>query len=76
MHVIERLPGENCWAFILLPALGQEARALQLFSWKLAERTMLSSVKGWCTVPARVNRTNRPDLAVLLGSPARCFPAL
>lgn len=75
MHMIERLPGENCWAFILLPVLGQEAKALQLFSWKLAERTMLSSVKGWLPVPPRWK-----ELADLIWpfclAPARCFPAL
>lgn len=29
---------------------------------------MLSSLKGWLSVPPRAKRTNKPDLAILFGS--------
>ena len=76
MHTLQRLPGENCWAFILPPVLGQEATALQLFSWKLAEEGH-AVVHEWVAhSPAKGEGTSKPALVTLSWLLLSCFPAL
>ena len=76
MHTLQRLPGENCWAFILPPVPGQRPQPSSFSRGNWQKRTMLSSVDGWLTVPARVRRTNKPDSVILFWLLLGCFPAL
>lgn len=76
MQTLQRLLGENCWAFILPPVLGQEATALQLFSWKLAEEGH-AAVREWVAHrPAKGEGTSKPALVTLSWLLLGCFPAL
>lgn len=76
MHALQRLPGENCWPFILPPVFGQEATALQLLSWKLAEEGHAVVCEWVAHGPARGEGTSKRALATLSWLLLGCFPAL